>query len=299
MNIADLVSDPNNVRKHDTKNIEAIKGSLIKFGQQKPIVATKDGIVLAGNGTLQAAKEIGWDKISVYVTDLEGFNASAFAIADNRTSELASWDDGLAESLNSLQAPVHVKSVRTKHFLEDQKTYQNISYDQMMIIEDQLNQRTKELQEEMKSGQLSIDKQSLLKNLEEQRAEILAFVTSQGGEYMRYGTERLFKEVENVAKNVKINGNDFSDEESMRSIETLQAQVLSAALHDTVEATRDGVEKGLERLKKQWGDQFTARMGILVNNLESSAGDGARNFAGLFKVHADNGEEDYRAVENE
>jgi len=104
MNIADLVSDPNNVRKHDTKNIEAIKGSLIKFGQQKPIVVTKEGIVLAGNGTLQAAKEIGWDKISVHVTDLEGFNASAFAIADNRTSELASWDDGLAESLKSLQA---------------------------------------------------------------------------------------------------------------------------------------------------------------------------------------------------
>ena len=79
--IGQLSYDPNNARKHDPKNVEAIKGSLRKFKQQKPIVITKDNIVIAGNGTLQAAKELEWTEIDCVVTDLESFNATAFALA--------------------------------------------------------------------------------------------------------------------------------------------------------------------------------------------------------------------------
>jgi ParB-like chromosome segregation protein Spo0J len=59
--IANLISDPDNARKHSKKNIDSIVGSLKKFGQRKPIVATAGNIVIAGNGTLQAANEIGWE----------------------------------------------------------------------------------------------------------------------------------------------------------------------------------------------------------------------------------------------
>jgi len=60
---AELSLDPANVRKHDRRNLDAIKASLRKFGQQKPIVVDTKGIVLAGNGTLTAAKELGWSEI--------------------------------------------------------------------------------------------------------------------------------------------------------------------------------------------------------------------------------------------
>ncbi|MGA1718738.1 MAG: ParB N-terminal domain-containing protein, partial [Aquiluna sp.] len=36
--IAELDLDPANVRQHDEKNLAAIKSSLKRFGQQKPIV---------------------------------------------------------------------------------------------------------------------------------------------------------------------------------------------------------------------------------------------------------------------
>jgi len=88
-----IIPDPTNARKHDQKNIDAIKGSLAKFGLQKPIVVTEDNIVIAGNGTLQAAKALGWDTIDVYRTPLKGAEAIAFALADNQTSALAEWDD--------------------------------------------------------------------------------------------------------------------------------------------------------------------------------------------------------------
>ena len=100
--LADLSLDPSNVRKHSRRNLDAIKASLRKFGQQKPIVVDAKGIVLAGNGTLTAAKELGWIEIQATRTELAGVEATAFAIADNRTAELAEWDDSLADVLKSL-----------------------------------------------------------------------------------------------------------------------------------------------------------------------------------------------------
>ena len=99
-----LSLDPSNVRKHSRRNLDAIKASLRKFGQQKPIVVDAKGIVLAGNGTLTAAQELGWTKIEITRTELIGSAATAFAIADNRSAELAEWDeDALAKVLESLK----------------------------------------------------------------------------------------------------------------------------------------------------------------------------------------------------
>ncbi len=102
--ISKLIPDPANVRKHNQKNMEAIKGSLAKFGQQKPIVINAENIVIAGNGTLAAAIELGWQDIRVVRTELKGSELAAFGIADNRTAELAEWDiEGLQKMLAGFQ----------------------------------------------------------------------------------------------------------------------------------------------------------------------------------------------------
>ena len=101
--ITDLSHDPSNVRTHNEKNITAIKASLRKFGQQKPIVIDDKGTVIAGNGTLESAKSLGWTEIDCVVTELDSLNKTAFAIADNRTAELADWDkEALELQLDSL-----------------------------------------------------------------------------------------------------------------------------------------------------------------------------------------------------
>lgn len=100
-----LSQDPANVRKHSERNIEAIKASLRKFGQQKPIVIDSKGVIIAGNGTYEAAMSLGWPTILAVETDLQGVDATGFAIADNRTAELAEWDEtALAETLRALQS---------------------------------------------------------------------------------------------------------------------------------------------------------------------------------------------------
>lgn len=100
--IADLRSDPKNVRRHDERSIAAAMGSLNEFGQQKPIVAIGDGTVIAGNGVLEAARRLGWDRIAVVRFEDEE-KARAYAIADNRTAELSSWDqNALADALQEI-----------------------------------------------------------------------------------------------------------------------------------------------------------------------------------------------------
>jgi ParB-like chromosome segregation protein Spo0J len=103
MKVSDLSADPANARKHDEKNIDSIIASLRRFGQQKPIVIDASKVVRAGSGTLEAAKRIGWETIECVETSLKGSEAIAYAIADNRTAELAEWDsDILAAQLSGL-----------------------------------------------------------------------------------------------------------------------------------------------------------------------------------------------------
>lgn len=105
-----LKPDPKNARKHSAENLAAIAGSLKHFGQQKPIVVGVNGVVAAGNGTLEAAKTLGWKKIDVVRTALKGKELKAFCLADNRSAELAEWEDSALKDalreLDSLKFPL-------------------------------------------------------------------------------------------------------------------------------------------------------------------------------------------------
>ncbi len=107
--VESLHPDPANVRRHSPRNIAAIKASLQRFGQQKPIVVDAQGVIRAGNGAFEAARQLGWRRIQVIRTDLSGPDAIAYAIADNRSAELAQWDPpALAEQIAALEAPLQV-----------------------------------------------------------------------------------------------------------------------------------------------------------------------------------------------
>jgi site-specific DNA-methyltransferase (adenine-specific) len=107
LRILELTPDPNNARQHDDKNLKAIMGSLKEFGQRKPIVITEAGVIVAGNGTVEAAKRLGWTDIEVVKVpdDWTPDKVKAFAIADNRTAELANWNqEVLTTQLLELEA---------------------------------------------------------------------------------------------------------------------------------------------------------------------------------------------------
>jgi ParB-like chromosome segregation protein Spo0J len=86
-----------------TGDIGAISQSLATFGQYRPIVARRDGTVLVGNHTVQAAKALNWETVSVVWLDVDDIEAIRIAIVDNRTTDMATYD---AESLKTLLSEV-------------------------------------------------------------------------------------------------------------------------------------------------------------------------------------------------
>jgi ParB-like chromosome segregation protein Spo0J len=90
-----IVPDPKNARKHGEESIKAIAASLREFGQVKPIIIHPETrVILAGNGTYAAAKSLGWTHLAA-LQFADPRKAMAYAIADNRTAELSTWDDEL------------------------------------------------------------------------------------------------------------------------------------------------------------------------------------------------------------
>lgn len=136
--VADLSNDPANARKHNETNIAAIVASLRRFGQQKPIVIDSNNVVRAGNGTLEAARQLGWDSIQCVVTSLKGSDAIAYAIADNRTAELAEWDDEiLAAQLNGLLSESEEIALAAGFTAEEVEEMVALSEDDPEIVEDE------------------------------------------------------------------------------------------------------------------------------------------------------------------
>ena len=104
VDIDSVQADAANARRHGRRNLKTIEASLRRFGQQKPIVVDTNGVVIAGNGTLAAARRLGWKQIDVVRSGLTGADRAAYAVADNRTAELAEWDEvALAATLAALK----------------------------------------------------------------------------------------------------------------------------------------------------------------------------------------------------
>jgi len=84
-------------------NVDAIVASYEQFGQLRPIVVrdNTDGTytVIAGNHQVRAARQLGWSKIAAVIFDSSEQEAVAFALADNRTTELGYTDPQLLNDM--------------------------------------------------------------------------------------------------------------------------------------------------------------------------------------------------------
>jgi hypothetical protein len=124
--VADLELDPENERKHDRANVDSIKGLIRMFGIMEPI-GVRNGIVIRGNGTITALRELAaeratalrhpgedgqpgepgplaatledpdmpldWAMVPAIVYEHLGDKAAAiWRVSHNRSAELGKWD---------------------------------------------------------------------------------------------------------------------------------------------------------------------------------------------------------------
>ena len=83
---------PNNPRSN-ARTVKELKASIERYGFNVPLVLDKVGVVIAGHARLEAAKQLGFEKLPCLVANLSDEDAKRYRLADNRIQDLSRWDD--------------------------------------------------------------------------------------------------------------------------------------------------------------------------------------------------------------
>lgn len=115
--VTSLTQHPLNPRIHGKENINYIKKSLKTFSQYAPIIVDKENqTILAGNGTFQAAIELGYTEIdTIQIEGLTEEQKNAIIIADNKLNELSYW---LKDSLKDMSCDFELLNEDFNNFIQ-------------------------------------------------------------------------------------------------------------------------------------------------------------------------------------
>lgn len=102
----ELILYSRNARTHSKKQIAQIASSIAKFGFNNPVLIDMEGMIVAGHGRVEAAKELGLKTVPVIrLEHLSDAEKRAYILADNRLAEKAGWDrEILAIELQNLMS---------------------------------------------------------------------------------------------------------------------------------------------------------------------------------------------------
>ena len=97
LDIDQIIPYVNNPRDN-TAAIDAVASSIREFGFNVPLVLDRDRVIVTGHTRLAAARKLGLKKVPCIIAEhLTDAQAKAFRLADNRVSELATWDKELLD----------------------------------------------------------------------------------------------------------------------------------------------------------------------------------------------------------
>jgi hypothetical protein len=142
--IADLKPDSRNARKHNPRNVGMIESSIQRDGFGRSVLLAKDGTIIAGNATIDAAASAGIEDVVIVETD--GTKVVAvkrvdiepdspefhnLAVADNRSAELAEWDaDVLAGLQDDLDLSLFFRDEELAEVLQQVPDFQPVGIDE-------------------------------------------------------------------------------------------------------------------------------------------------------------------------
>jgi len=85
--------------------VDAVAESIRSFGFNVPILCDQNLTIIAGNTRWKAAKKLGKNTVPVIVVEMTESQRRAFAVADNKTAEIADWNfPKLKEVLEELRS---------------------------------------------------------------------------------------------------------------------------------------------------------------------------------------------------
>ena len=139
--VNELIPYENNPRDNDHA-VDAVAASIKRFGFKVPVVIDKDGVIVCGHTRIKAAKKIGLEFVPCVVADdLTPEEIKAFRLADNKVSELADWN---FEALDIELLGINEIDMSQFGFADDGDA-------------EEYEQKKREFEERMASGELSED----------------------------------------------------------------------------------------------------------------------------------------------
>jgi ParB-like chromosome segregation protein Spo0J len=104
--LAKLQPYAKNAKQHGPDQVAKLAASMAEFGWTVPCLVAEDGELIAGHGRVLAATQLGLTDAPVIVLGhLTEAQRRAYRIADNKLTELGTWDDAaLSAELNELLA---------------------------------------------------------------------------------------------------------------------------------------------------------------------------------------------------
>ena len=80
-----------NPRRNDHA-VDAVAKSIESYGFNVPIVCDQNLTIIAGHTRWKAARKLGMKVVPIVITPMTDAQRKAFAVADNKTAEIAEWD---------------------------------------------------------------------------------------------------------------------------------------------------------------------------------------------------------------
>lgn len=91
--LADLKPYANNAKEHSPEQVELIARSIAEFGFLSPILIDNDKNIIAGHGRAKAGELLGLKTVpAVFIEGLTPEQYRAYVLADNKLTELGSWN---------------------------------------------------------------------------------------------------------------------------------------------------------------------------------------------------------------
>ena len=119
--LTDIKPYENNPRNND-EAVEPVANSIKEFGFKVPIVIDKNNIIVAGHTRYKAAKKLELETVPCIIADdLNEEQIKAFRLADNKVSEIATWDlELLGNELDNI-INIDMEVFKFEMFDEDEK----------------------------------------------------------------------------------------------------------------------------------------------------------------------------------